>query len=108
MNELTKIILQKAFKIHAALGPGLLESSYKECLYYELLKTGLKIERQRALPLVYESVKLDAGYRADLLIENKLIVEIKSVDALNDIHVSQVLTYLKLAECKIGILNQFQ
>lgn len=106
-NELSKIVFEAGLKIHRQLGPGLLESAYEECLYYELLKTGLKIERQRALPLVYESVKLDAGYRADLLIENKLIVEIKSVDALNDIHVSQVLTYLKLSGCKLGLLINF-
>ncbi len=106
-NELSKIVFEAGLKIHRQLGPGLLESSYEECLYYELMKTGLKIERQRALPLVYESVKLDAGYRTDLLIEKKLIVEIKSVDALNDIHVSQVLTYMKLSGCKLGLLINF-
>jgi GxxExxY protein len=97
LNELTEKILQKAFKIHAALGPGLLESSYKECLYYELHESGLYVEK----------VKMDIGYRMDLLVEKKVIVEIKAVEAINEVHVSQVLTYLKLAECKIGLLLNF-
>ena len=90
-----------------ALGPGLLESAYEECLYYELVKTGILVEKQKGLPLIYEEIKLDIGYRTDLIIENKLIVEIKSVEALNDIHLAQVLTYLKLSRCKLGLLINF-
>ena len=93
-NELSKIVVNCAFKVHNSLGPGLLESAYEECLFYELNKTGLKIEKQKALPLVYEEVKLEIGYRIDLIIENKLIVEIKSVETLNDVHFAQLLTYL--------------
>ncbi len=94
-------------KVHRNLGPGLLESSYEECLFYELNKSGLLIERQKPLPLVYEEVKLNVGYRVDLLVENKLIIELKSVEALNEIHFAQVLTYLKLSNCKLGMLINF-
>ena len=106
-NEISRIVFDAGLKVHKTLGPGLLESAYEECIYYELLKSGLKIEKQKALPLVYEEVKLEIGYRADLLIDNKFIVEIKSVEALNDIHLAQVLTYLKLANCKLGLLINF-
>lgn len=103
-NELAKIVFDSGLKVHKALGPGLLESAYEECLYYELARQGLQVEKQKGLPLVYEEVKLEVGYRADLLVENKLIVEVKSVEALNDIHLAQVLTYLKLSNCKLGLL----
>jgi GxxExxY protein len=106
-NEISKIVFNAGLVVHKALGPGLLESAYEECLYYELVKSGLTIEKQKALPLIYKEVKLDAGYRADLLIENKFIVEVKSVEALNDIHLAQVLTYLKLANCRLGLLINF-
>nr|WP_262903551.1 GxxExxY protein [Niabella beijingensis] len=106
-NELSKIVFDAALKVHQHLGPGLLESAYEECLFFELCKKGLFIQRQRALPLIYEDVKLDAGYRVDLLIENKLIVEIKAVQVLNDIHLAQLLTYLKLSGCKLGLLINF-
>lgn len=106
-NEITEIIIGCAIKVHKALGPGLLESAYEECLCYELTKTSLQVERQKALPLIYEEVKLECGYRADFLINKKVVVEIKSVDALNDIHLAQVLTYLKLANCKVGLLINF-
>ena len=106
-NEISRIVFDAGLKVHKTLGPGLLESAYEECIYYELLKGGLKLEKQKALPLGYEEVKLEIGYRADLLIENKFIVEIKSVEALNDIHLAQVLTYLKLANCKLGLLINF-
>ena len=106
-NELAKIVFESGMKVHKALGPGLLESAYEECLYYELQKCGLSVEKQKALPLVYEEIKLDAGYRADLLVEKKLIVEIKSVEALNDLHFAQILTYLKLSDCKLGLLINF-
>ena len=107
LNELSKIIFDAALKVHRNLGPGLLESAYEECLYFELLKTGLKVEKQKALPLIYEEVQLEVGYRVDLLIENKVIIEIKSVQALNDVHMAQVLTYLKLSNCKLGMLINF-
>ncbi len=106
-NEISKQIFNGALKVHKQLGPGLLESSYQECLDYELRKSGLYVEKQKALPLIYEDVKLKVGYRIDLLIENKVVVEIKSVDALNDIHLAQILTYLKLSKCKLGMLINF-
>ena len=106
-NEISEIILYSAFKVHSALGPGLLESSYKECLNYELKKSGLYVEKEKALPLIYESVKLEIGYRIDLLVENKVIIEIKSVDGFNDVYLAQVLTYLKLSGCKLGLLLNF-
>lgn len=106
-NQLSRIVFNDALKVHRNLGPGLLESSYEECLFYELNKSGLLIERQKPLPLVYEEVKLNVGYRVDLLIENKLIIELKSVEALNEIHFAQVLTYLKLSNCKLGMLINF-
>ena len=106
-NELSKIVFNCALKVHQNLGPGLLESAYEECLFYELNKMGLETQKQKALPLVYEEVKLDIGYRIDIIIENKLILEIKSVEALNDIHFAQLLTYLKLTNCKLGMLMNF-
>ncbi|WP_269224088.1 GxxExxY protein [Flavobacterium sp. IMCC34518] len=106
-NELSRVVFDCALKVHQTLGPGLLESAYEECLFYELKKTGLEIQKQKPLPLVYEEVKLDVGYRLDIIIENKLILEIKSIDALNDIHFAQLLTYLKLTDCKLGLLINF-
>ena len=106
-NEISKIVFDSALKVHKSLGPGLLESAYEECLYFELMKYDLIVQKQKPLPLVYEEVKLEIGYRVDLIIENKVILEIKSVDALNDIHLAQILTYLKLADCKLGMLINF-
>jgi GxxExxY protein len=106
-NELSKIVFDCALKVHQNLGPGLLESAYEECLFYEIKKTGLQVEKQKPLPLIYEEVKLDIGYRLDIIIENKLILEIKSVDSLNDVHFAQLLTYLKLTDCKLGMLINF-
>jgi len=109
MNEevIAKEVVDSALKIHRVLGPGLLESSYESCLAYELKKRGFKVESQKPLPLIYEEVKLQAGYRVDLLIENKFIIEIKSVEALNDVHLAQILTYLKLNNSKLGLLINF-
>lgn len=107
INKVPEQILKCAFQVHSALGPGLLESAYEECLFYELIQAGLLVQKQKALPLVYKDVKLDAGYRIDLLVENKVVVEIKSVEAFTDVHVAQVLTYLKLSGCKIGLLLNF-
>jgi GxxExxY protein len=106
-NELSKIVFECGLKVHKALGPGLLESSYEECLFYEISKTGIYVEKQKGLPLVYNDVKLDIGYRIDMIVENKLIVEIKSIESLSDIHVAQILTYLKLSSCKLGLLINF-
>jgi len=106
-NEISERIIGCAIRVHKELGPWLLESSYQECLYFELSQSGLMVEKQKALPLVYQEVKLDCGYRIDLLVEKKVIIEIKSVDALNDIHLAQVLTYLKLSKCKLGLLMNF-
>lgn len=106
-NELAKLVFECGLQVHKTLGPGLLESSYEECLFYELSKYDVWVEKQKPLPLVYEDVKLEIGYRVDLFIENKLIVEIKSVETLNEIHLAQVLTYLKLSNCKLGLLINF-
>ena len=107
INNLTYLILKCAYKVHSALGPGLLESAYEECLFYELNLQGVKVEKQKALPLVYQEVKLDVGYRLDLLVDNRVVVEIKSVESFNEVHMAQVLTYLKLSKCKIGLLINF-
>jgi GxxExxY protein len=107
IEKVFKTILDCSFTVHSALGPGLLENAYEECLYYELIHNGFTIEKQKALPLVYKEIKLDAGYRVDLLVEKQIIVEIKSVEGLNDIHLAQVLTYLKLSGCNLGLLVNF-
>lgn len=106
-NQLTYNIIGRAYKVHSALGPGLLESTYEACLAYELRKLDYKVETQKALPVVYEDVKLDAGYRIDILIENKVLLELKSIEAINDIHIAQILTYLKLSGVKTGLLINF-
>lgn len=106
-NEIAKLVFEAALKVHQNLGPGLLESAYQECLYFELTKSNLLIEKEKALPLVYEEVKLDIGYRVDIMIEKKFIIEIKAVDYLNEIHLAQLLTYLKLSRCKLGFLINF-
>ena len=106
-NELSSLIIGCALKVHKALGPGLLESAYEACLLYELTKLGLKVECQKGLPLVYEEVNLECGYRLDLLVENKVIVELKAIESLNSLHTAQVLTYLKLSNCKLGLLINF-
>lgn len=106
-NDLSQIIIGSAIKVHTALGPGLLESAYEECLYYELTKAGLKVEKQKALPLIYEEIRLEVGYRLDLIVEDKVIVEIKACEGLNDVHLAQVLTYLKLSNVKLGLLINF-
>ena len=107
INELTGKIIGASFKIHSDLGPGLLESSYKECLYYVLTKGGLYVEKEKPLPLIYEGVRLDIGYRLDLFVESKVVVEVKSVETFTDVHMAQVLTYLKLTGCKVGLLINF-
>ena len=106
-NQITHEILDAAYRVHSVLGPGLLESSYKACLAYELNKKGLKVEVEKSLPLIYEEVKLDCGYRIDLLIEDKIIVELKTVDFLHEVHTAQVLTYLRFSGKHIGLLINF-
>lgn len=106
-NDISQMVFDAGLMVHRNLGPGLLESAYEECLYYELLKTGLYIEKQKAMPLIYEEIKMDVGYRLDFLIEGKVVVEIKSVESLNEVHLAQVLTYLKLSKCKLGLLINF-
>ncbi|MCL2073662.1 MAG: GxxExxY protein [Marinilabiliaceae bacterium] len=106
-EEVFKKVLDAAFRVHSELGAGLLESAYEECLFYELQQVGLKVEKQKALPVVYKEVKLDVGYRIDLFVENCIVVEIKSVESLTDIHFSQILTYLKLSDCTLGLLVNF-
>ena len=106
-NKLTGKIIQCAIEVHKSLGSGLLESAYKECLYHEQQVVGLKVEKEKALPLVYKDVKLDCGYRIDLLVESQIVLELKSVNALNDIHMAQILTYLKLQNLRYGLLINF-
>ena len=107
LNKLTEQILKYAFKVHTELGPGLLESSYKECLFYVLNKNGIYTEKEKALPLIYEEIKMEIGYRVDLMVEHKVILEIKTVDTFAEVHTAQVLTYLKLSGCKVGLLLNF-
>lgn len=106
-NELSNRLIGLAIEVHTALGPGLLESAYKECLYYKTAQSGLFVEKEKPMPLIFEEVKLECGYRIDLLIEQKLVIEIKSVEALNDIHLAQTLTYMKLGNYKLGLLMNF-
>jgi GxxExxY protein len=106
-DQISKLVLDCAFKIHSALGPGLLESVYRECLTYELKKSGLSVEQEKSLPLIYEEVKLDCGFRMDILVERKVVIELKTVEAFNDVHVAQLLTYLKLSGCRLGLLLNF-
>ena len=106
-NDIATEVIGAAIAVHSTLGPGLLESAYREYLWYELVKKGLYVEKEKPLPLVYEEVRMDCGYRLDLVVENKLIVEVKAVEALNDIHMAQILTYLKVSGCKLGLLINF-
>jgi GxxExxY protein len=107
IEDVFRKVLDCSFKIHSSLGPGLLESVYVECLNYELIKSGLIVEKQKPLPLIYENVKLEAGYRIDILAEGKVVVEVKAIDSLADIHLAQILTYMRLSECRLGLLVNF-
>lgn len=106
-NQLTEAIIGCAIKVHRELGPGLLESAYKECLSHVLNKGGLFVESEKGLPLQFEGITLQHGYRVDLLIENKIVVEVKSIDTINPVHVAQILTYLKLGGFNLGLLINF-
>lgn len=107
INDLTFKIIGCVYKVHSQLGPGLLESTYEVCLEYELIKAGLKVERQKALPVVYDEIKLEAGYRIDLLVNQQIILEIKAVDEIAPIHQAQLMTYLKLSGLRLGLLLNF-
>jgi len=106
-NELSKKIIGCAIEVHKQLGPGLLESAYQECLYYELKQAGLKVQKEKPMPIVYKEVKLDHGYRIDLLVEEKVVIEIKAVEVFTDVHTAQILTYMKLGDYKLGLLLNF-
>lgn len=106
-RDLTEKIIGAAIAVHSELGPGLLESTYEACLAFELLDQGLVVERQKALPVMYKGVKLDCGYRLDLLVEEKVVVELKAVAGIEPVHTAQVLSYLKLSKCKVGLLINF-
>lgn len=107
IEAIFKAVLDSSFEVHTNLGPGLLESAYEHCLFFEIHSRGLRVEKQVPLPLIYKNTKLNAGYRIDLLVERQVIIEIKSVDSLCDIHLAQILTYLKLSGCKLGLLANF-
>lgn len=107
INKITELVIGCAIEVHKSLGPGLLESAYEECLAFELQKTGLKVERQKPVPVIYKDIKLDCGYRIDLLIEDLVIIELKTVDAFNPVHEAQILTYMKFANKSIGLLINF-
>jgi len=106
-NEIANQIIGCAIEVHRALGPGLLESAYQECLFYKLTQSGLIVQKEKPMPLVFEEVKLECGYRIDILVENKVVIEIKSVEGLNDVHLAQTLTYMKLGNYKLGLLINF-
>jgi GxxExxY protein len=107
INQITQNIIKESIDIHRSLGPGLLENVYKECLYFRLLKSGFKVEKEKPMPLIFEDVKLECGYRIDLLVENQVVIEVKSVEALNEVHMAQTLTYMKLGNFKLGLLMNF-
>ncbi len=106
-NDLASIIVDASYHIHVSLGPGLLESVYEEILYYELTSIGLKVERQKQLPVIWKDKKMELGFRTDLIVENKVIIEIKSAQEIHPVHPKQLLTYLKLTNMKLGLLINF-
>ena len=106
-NRITEIIIGCAIDVHRQLGPGLLESAYEQCLCFELAKAGLAFERQKPVPVLYKEIKLDCGYRMDILVENEVVVELKTVESLNPVHQAQILTYMKFADKNTGLLINF-
>jgi len=106
-NDLSRVVIGLAIEVHNALGPCLLQSAYKECLFYKIAKAGLFVEKEKIMPLMFEEVKLECGYRIDILVEGKLVLELKSVETLNDVHLAQTLTYMKLGNYKLGLLMNF-
>jgi len=107
LDAITYKIIGLAIEVHKQLGPGLLESAYQECLFYEIVNSGLIVEKQKVLPIIYKDIKLDYGYRIDLLIENTIVIELKTVEAFTDVHFAQILTYLKLGNYPLGLLINF-
>ena len=107
LSNITSAIIASAIEVHKALGPGLLESAYEECLAYELTAIGLTVKRQKAVPVVYKDIKLDMGYRIDILVENAVVIELKTVDAFNPVHEAQILTYMKFSNKRVGLLLNF-
>lgn len=107
LNQITDKVIGCAIEVHRSLGPGLLESAYEECLFFELQKSGLKVERQKPVPVIYKEIKLDCGYRIDILVENSVIIELKTVDAFNPVHEAQILTYMKFSNKSVGLLINF-
>jgi len=107
LNDLTQKIIGAAIEVHRVLGPGLLESAYERCLVYELEKLGLRVETQKSLPIVYKEIDIEAGYRIDVLVEGQVVIELKAVERFTDVHEAQILTYLKLSGCKVGLLINF-
>ena len=107
LDAISYKIIGLAIEVHRELGPGLLESAYQECLFYELINLGLSVEKQKALPIIYKDIKLDHGYRIDLLVENKVVLELKTVESFSDVHFAQILTYLKLGNYPLGLLINF-
>jgi GxxExxY protein len=106
-NEISRIIVDVAYKVHTKLGPGLLESVYEEILYFEFVKLGLKVQRQSGIPVIWDDTKIELGFRADLIVENKVIIELKSVETIAPVHPKQLLTYLKITGIKLGLLINF-
>lgn len=106
-NEIANKVIGLAIEVHRALGPGLLENAYKECLFYKIIQSGFFAEKEKPMPLIFEEVKLECGYRIDTVVEHKLVIEVKSVEALNDVYLAQILTYMKLGNYKLGLLINF-
>jgi GxxExxY protein len=106
-NDISNKVIGLAMDVHTVLGPGLLENAYKECLYYKISTSGLFVEKEKPLPLIFEGVRLDCGYRIDLLVERKLVLELKSSQSINEIHLAQTLTYMKLGNFKLGLIINF-
>jgi len=106
-NELSIRIIGLAIEVHSALGPGLLESAYKECLFYKIWSSGLDVEKEKPMPLIFDDVKLDCGYRIDLLVDKKVVIEVKSVESINEVHMAQLITYMRLENYKLGLLLNF-
>ena len=107
-NEISNKVIGLAIEVHRSLGPGLLESAYRECLFHELINSGMLVEKEKPMPIVYKDVKLDHGYRMDLLVENRVVIETKTVEFFTDVHFAQVLTYLRLGNFRLGLLINFQ
>jgi len=106
-NELSNRIIGLAIEVHSALGPGLLESAYKECLFYKIWSSGLDVEKEKPMPLIFDDAKLDCGYRIDLLVDKKVVIEVKSVESINEVHMAQLITYMRFENYKLGLLLNF-